>query len=82
MSARSLPVRPDLDQLKHQAKDLLKAYRDGDREASADFAEHHPKRVGAERAKLVISGPVDDLERSSPGRERPNPRSYRWQTGQ
>ena len=24
MSARDLPVRPDLDQLKHQAKDLLR----------------------------------------------------------
>jgi len=53
MSARTLPVRPDLDQLKHQAKDLLKAYRDGDAEARADFAELHPKRVGAQRAKLA-----------------------------
>ena len=25
MPARRLPVRPDLDQLKHQAKDLLRA---------------------------------------------------------
>jgi len=53
MSARRLPVRPDLDQLKNQAKDLLKAYRDGDAEARADFAEFHPKRVGAGRAKLA-----------------------------
>ena len=53
MSARRLPVRPDLNQLKNQAKDLLKAYRDGDREASADFAELHPHKVGARRAKLA-----------------------------
>jgi hypothetical protein len=53
MSARRLPVRPDLDQLKHQAKDLLKAYRDGDAEASADFAELHPDTPSAGRAKLA-----------------------------
>src|SRR5262245_37065460 len=53
MSARTLPVRPDLDQLKHQAKDLLKAYRAGDAEASAHFAELCPDRVDADRAKLA-----------------------------
>jgi hypothetical protein len=31
MSDRRLPVRPDLEQLKHQAKDLLHAIRDGER---------------------------------------------------
>ncbi len=30
MTARRLPVRPDLDQLKRQAKELLKAIRRGD----------------------------------------------------
>src|SRR5207248_3596240 len=30
MPARELPVRPDLDQLKHQAKDLLRALHDGE----------------------------------------------------
>ena len=30
MSVQRLPVRPDLDQLKHQAKDLLTALRAGD----------------------------------------------------
>src|SRR6187549_3442857 len=53
MSARSLPLRPDLDQLKHQAKDLLKAYRRGEAEAVADFAAFHPDRVPADRAKLA-----------------------------
>ena len=53
MSARTLPVRPDLDQLKTQAKDLLKAYRDGDREAITQFAEFHPDKLAAGRAKLA-----------------------------
>lgn len=35
---RSLPVRPNLDQLRHQAKDLLKAFRNGDPDALAEFA--------------------------------------------
>ena len=53
MSARRLPVRPDLDQVRNQAKDLLKAYRAGDREAIAHFAELHPDRPSAGRAKLA-----------------------------
>ena len=53
MSARRLPVRPDLDQLKHQAKDLLRAYRNGDAEARANFAEFHPHKPSARRAKLA-----------------------------
>ena len=56
MSARRLPVRPDLDQLKNQSKDLLKAYRDGDPEASAHFAELHPDTPDASRAKLADAG--------------------------
>ena len=35
MPSRSLPVRPNLDQLKHQAKDLLRAYRAGTADAAA-----------------------------------------------
>ena len=53
MSARTLPVRPDLDQLKNQAKDLLKAYRDGDAEAGAHFAEFHPDKPSARLARLA-----------------------------
>ena len=48
-----LPVRPDLDHLKNQAKDLLKSFREGDREASAHFAELHPDKPSARRAKLA-----------------------------
>lgn len=39
---RRLPVRPDLDQLKHQAKDLLRNIRRGDLEALAEFKTFHP----------------------------------------
>src|SRR5215217_6838503 len=42
MPARRLPVRPDLTQLKHQAKDLLRAFKVGDAEAIALFAEFSP----------------------------------------
>jgi hypothetical protein len=47
------PVRPNLDQLKHQAKDLLKAYRDGAAQAAADFATFHPDNVAPAKANLA-----------------------------
>ena len=53
MSARRLPVRPDLDQLRHQAKDLLRAMRAGDPEALADLAQFHPQPPEPARAKLA-----------------------------
>lgn len=53
MSRRRLPVRPDLDQLRHQAKDLLRAIRRGDAAALADFAEHHHAPPDPARAKLA-----------------------------
>ena len=43
MSVRSLPVRPDPDQLKHQAKELLAAIHSGDSDAIAELREHHPE---------------------------------------
>ncbi|HKY20315.1 MAG TPA: ankyrin repeat domain-containing protein [Vicinamibacterales bacterium] len=42
MPARHLPVRPDLDQLKHQAKDLLRAVRRGNADAVAEFRGNYP----------------------------------------
>ena len=42
MSDRQLPVRPDLTQLKHQAKDLLRAIRAGEPEALGLFEKYHP----------------------------------------
>ena len=53
MPARKLPVRPDLTQLKHQAKDLLRALRRGDADALVDFAQFHPENVAAADAKLA-----------------------------
>lgn len=53
MSVRRLPVRPDLDQLKHQAKDLLRAVRAGDPAAIADFGEFHPAGVNPADATLA-----------------------------
>lgn len=53
MPDRHLPVRPNLDQLKHQAKDLLHALRNGEASAAADFETYHPEKIVADRAKLA-----------------------------
>jgi len=53
MPERHLPVRPDLDQLKHQAKDLLRAFRRGDPGAIHDFREFHPQSVEPACARLA-----------------------------
>ncbi|MGH7561500.1 MAG: ankyrin repeat domain-containing protein [Gemmatimonadales bacterium] len=53
MSVRRLPVRPDLDQLKHQAKDLLRAIQAGDPAAIAELREHHPEPIAPAGAKLA-----------------------------
>jgi hypothetical protein len=53
MSDRHFPVRPDLDQLRHQAKDLLRELRSGDPSALADFEQHHPEKPDAASAKLA-----------------------------
>ena len=52
MSVRSLPVRPDLEQLRHQAKDLLRALHAGDAAAVASLREHHPKPIDPHLAQL------------------------------
>jgi ankyrin repeat protein len=53
MPDRHLPVRPDLDQLRHQAKDLLRALRAGDPSAVADFERYHPDKIDPSHAKLA-----------------------------
>lgn len=53
MPARQLPPRPNLRQLRNQAKDLLRAIRKGDPSAMADLREYHPETVEAERATLA-----------------------------
>jgi hypothetical protein len=53
MPARHLPVRPDLLQLKHQAKDLLRAARRRDPSAAADFQAYHPDAIEPATARLA-----------------------------
>ncbi len=53
MTDRRLPVRPDLEQIKHQAKDLLRAIREGDPVAIAELERFHPKKVDPALAKLA-----------------------------
>lgn len=53
MSVRRLPVRPDLDQLKHQAKDLLRAIHAADPAAIAELREHHPDPIDPSAARLA-----------------------------
>jgi hypothetical protein len=48
-----LPVRPDLEQLHRQAKELLRAVRAGDAAAIAELREHHPEPVDPSAAKLA-----------------------------
>lgn len=40
--SKPLPARPDPEQLRKQAKDLLKSHRSGNAEALRRFQEHHP----------------------------------------
>src|ERR1044072_653623 len=50
---RKLPVRPNLEQLKHQAKDLLRAIRSGDAAAIEEFNHFHPSPPAPGEAKLA-----------------------------
>lgn len=45
MSDRRLPVRPNLDQLRHQAKELLRQIRSGDDAAVAELKACCPEKV-------------------------------------
>jgi hypothetical protein len=53
MASRHFPVRPNLDQLKHQAKDLLRAIRLSEADAFADFREYHSKPIDPASARLA-----------------------------
>lgn len=53
MSERSLPVRPDLEQLRRQAKELCAAARAGDPAALAELARHHRRAPAARDVKLA-----------------------------
>ena len=50
---RHFPVRPNLEQLRHQAKDLLRDFRSGDLETAAYFRKHHSQPLEPLTAKLA-----------------------------
>lgn len=53
MSDRQLPVRPDLEQLKNQAKDLLRAVKGGDAQALEELRRDQPKQLEPSKSKLA-----------------------------
>lgn len=53
MAVRRLPVRPDLEQIHRQAKELLRAIHAGDASAVAELREHHPESIDPAAAKLA-----------------------------
>jgi hypothetical protein len=57
MLFRSLPPRPDLGQLKLQAKELQRAHRQGKPAAAARIAAHHPRLRGRSQ-KAVLARPL------------------------
>lgn len=50
---RHLPVRPDLEQLRRQAKDLLRDACAGDPHAVAELAHFHPDAIDPAQARLA-----------------------------
>jgi hypothetical protein len=52
MPVRRLPVRPDLDQLHRQAKELLRDIHARDADAVAELREYHPDTTDPAAAKL------------------------------
>ena len=53
MSERHFPVRPNLTQLRHQAKELLRSIQAGEPTAIAELQTLHPKSPESSRAKLA-----------------------------
>jgi hypothetical protein len=53
MPERHVPVHPDLEQLRHQAKDLLKAIRRGEPAALGELERNHPKRPDPATVRLA-----------------------------
>ncbi len=53
--SKSLPARPNLEQLKHQAKDLLKSLKSGEAIAHQRFEEHHPQPSKSATATRSLS---------------------------
>ena len=59
LPTRTLRERPDLEQIKRQAKELLEAFRAGDRAAVDEVTAHYhdpdPRTFALHDAQLVIS---------------------------
>jgi hypothetical protein len=53
MSDCRLPVRPNLEELKHQAKELLRQIRNGEPGATPEFKNIAPRQIAAGHAKLA-----------------------------
>ena len=53
MPARRLPVRPDLEQLHRQAKEVLRAIHAGDPNATAEWRAYNPQSIDAAGVKLA-----------------------------
>jgi hypothetical protein len=53
MPVRRLPVRPDLEQLHRQAKELLRAIHAGDSNAIVEWREHNRQSIDPADAKLA-----------------------------
>jgi hypothetical protein len=64
MADRNLPVRPDLDQLRHQAKDLLGELRQGALPAVAAMQRHHPRQPPPDPAEIKLAAAQLVLARS------------------
>ncbi len=69
MPVRRLPSHPNLDHLKHQAKDLLKARAAGDRAAAQRIREFHPRFTRATDAE-IFGAHSSSVTRNSPSRVR------------
>src|SRR5580765_4392426 len=52
---KSLPSRPNLEQLKNQAKDLLKSFKSGNPGAIERIRENHPRRSGALEPEMNVA---------------------------
>ena len=50
---RQFPVRPNLDQLRNQAKDLLRSVRSSDADALEEFRKHHPQPANPQSVRLA-----------------------------
>jgi hypothetical protein len=55
MPTRGLPSKPNIEHLKHQAKDLLKAHRAGRLDARQRIREFHPRFNGASDAAITAA---------------------------